>query len=89
MGYTYTNTLCMNCEKVSRKKEDFKEFKVEMDKGDTTLERCMLASRCVHITRGCALRSHLYFIHAAARNVLMCCTPRHCQRAHHGHTKVV
>ena len=46
VGHTVTNTMCMNCEKVSRKKEDFKELKVEMDNADTTLERCMLASRC-------------------------------------------
>jgi ubiquitin C-terminal hydrolase len=45
VGRTVTNTMCMNCEKVGRKQEDFKELKVEMEKPDTTLERCMLATR--------------------------------------------
>ena len=47
VGETTTNTLCMMCEKVSRKKEEFMELKIEVEKPDTTLERCMHHSRWV------------------------------------------
>lgn len=46
VGKTVTNTLCVSCESLSRKEEDFKEFQIEIRQPDTTLERCVQASRC-------------------------------------------
>jgi ubiquitin C-terminal hydrolase len=48
VGRTVTNTLCVLCENLSRKMEDFKEFQIEIQQPDTTLERCMGVSRCAH-----------------------------------------
>ena len=46
VGRTVTNTRCMNCEKVSRTLQDFKEFPLSVKAPDVTLEKCMLTTRC-------------------------------------------
>lgn len=44
-GRSVTHTRCMNCETQSQKEETFMELTLNLQP-DTTLEQCMLASRC-------------------------------------------
>lgn len=67
-GRRVTHTRCMNCETQSQREETFMELTLNLEP-DTTLEQCMLASRCAY-GLGSSSSSHMVALfHAALRIV--------------------